>query len=126
MPNPLAIIIEDDPNLGPAYQRILQKAGFDTALDDSGLQYHMVAEIRRPALILLNLSLPFADSKIILAGLRESPKTNKAHILVIDSEPPLAGQLGITKEQILAKPINPADLLTVVKNLFPLQSTTKT
>lgn len=116
MPNtPYAIVIEDDPHLSVIYQTALQQAGFDTALDVNGDLYPSLLDHAEPALVLLDLHLPFALGSDILEIIRARyPKTVVA---VITADFIIAKTLAEKADHVLIKPVSIASILKVAAPL---------
>jgi DNA-binding response OmpR family regulator len=116
---PLALIIEDDPNLGTIFETAMQNAGFDTALDPDGNRYRRIISDRTPALVILDLHLPFAHGRQILASLRADPQTAHLPILVVTADLYLARDLQTTtREHVIMKPVSPLHLMKVAQALL--------
>jgi DNA-binding response OmpR family regulator len=112
---PYAIVIEDDPKLSVIFQTALQAAGFETALDLNGDKYNALLDAAEPALVLLDLHLPFAFGGDILNEIRAKyPKTVVA-IVTADfiKAKPLVGKA----DHVLIKPVSVASLLRLAESV---------
>lgn len=101
---PYALVIEDDPTLSKVYTLALQQAGFDTALDLNGNQYPSLLAARQPALVILDLHLPYAEGAQVLNDLRA--KCPEAVIAVVTADFIKAKSLPDKADHILIKPVS--------------------
>jgi DNA-binding response OmpR family regulator len=115
MPKPYAIIIEDDPKQSTIYQMTLQQAGFETALDPNGDKYRSLLSAAEPALVLLDLHLPYADGTDILADLRA--RIPNAVIAIVTADIIKARDLTGQADHILLKPVSVASLLKLAESI---------
>ncbi len=116
---PFALIIEDDPKVGLIYQMTLQQMGFDTALDMNGNQYTAMLETVDPALIILDLHMPFANGVDILREIRCDERLAKVPVIVTTADLFLAKSIVGQAEEILLKPVGVARLRETVLHIYP-------
>jgi DNA-binding response OmpR family regulator len=121
MTRPLALIIEDDPNLCTIFETTLRNAGFDTAHDMEGNHYADILSTRRPALVVLDLHLPYSTGQAILADLRNR-YADDLLIVIVTADLYGAKDLSNNGETVLVKPVSPARLLDIA---FRVKSTLK-
>lgn len=103
---PFALIVEDDPKLGRIFSVSLEQIGFETGLDDNGLHYAALLESRKPALILLDVHLPFASGAEILDIIRADERWKNVPILVMTADINMAKSLDGKADYSLLKPIS--------------------
>ena len=117
MTNPLAMIAEDDPKLGMIYATALQQVGYATYLDKDGDQ--IVADLPglNPALIILDMHLPYASGADILRQIRSDKRWDKVPIIVATADLFAAKSLQGQAEYILLKPVSVGRLLEIVREL---------
>ena len=115
MIQPYALVIEDDPKLGAIFQTALQQAGYDADLDDNGNRYHDFLDAREPALVILDLHLPFAFGGDILNVIRA--KYPNTIIVIVTADFIKAKTLTGKADHILIKPISVASLLRLAESL---------
>jgi DNA-binding response OmpR family regulator len=106
MTKALVLIIEDDPRLAAIYQKKLQQIGFDTALDMDGNQYATIVSAVHPALIILDLHMPFASGVEILRQIRSSQRLANVPVVVITADFVLAKSVEGQADEILIKPVS--------------------
>jgi DNA-binding response OmpR family regulator len=115
MTHPYAIVIEDDPKLGVIFQTVMQQAGYETDLDNSGSRYHAFLDARQPDLVILDLHLPFAFGGDILTEIRNKyPDTTVA---VVTADFVKAKTLTVKADHILIKPVSVASLMRLAESV---------
>lgn len=119
MDKPLVLIIEDDPRLADIYEVALERVGFGTVLDLDGNQYTNILSTIRPALIILDLHMPYASGVDILHEIRCDPRLADIPVIVITADLVLAKSIRGQAEEILVKPVTVARLRETVLRLHP-------
>ena len=119
MTRPLALIIEDDPKLGAIIQIALQKAGFDTDLDPDGNLYAQKLEERLPALIILDVHMPFASGVDILEQLHADERWKHIPIIVTTADLQRSKSLQGKAEYVLLKPVSISHLVGLAVQFLP-------
>ncbi|MEW6286633.1 MAG: histidine kinase N-terminal 7TM domain-containing protein [Chloroflexota bacterium] len=104
MRKPRAIVIEDDPILSQVYATALQASGFDVVLDINGNQYASLIAETLPALVLLDLHLPYASGEDILTDLRT--KYPDVVIAVVTADIIKVKSLPAKADHVLIKPVS--------------------
>ena len=109
MTKPLALIIEDDPQLN-AIMSITLQADFEIeafAHGDMGLN-----RLRQtvPNVVVLDLNLPGASGKEILQNIRMDERLTKTRIILTTADERLAETLREEADIILLKPVSPSQL----------------
>ncbi|RPH61081.1 MAG: response regulator [Chloroflexi bacterium] len=106
MIKPFALIIEDDPRLGKIYQATLGQAGYETFIDMDGDKFQAKLSNPNPALVILDMHLPFASGLDILRQLRADRRWKKVPIILATADLYLAKSMQGQAEHILIKPIS--------------------
>lgn len=117
MTRPFALIIEDDPNLGAIFKKTLENAGFDTVLDVAGNRYGAVLSTRQPALVILDLHLPYAAGAEILEDLRNRYPAQDLCIVIVTADLYQAKEQKAKGETVLIKPVSPARLIDIASRV---------
>ncbi len=117
MDKPYAVIIEDDPTLGDIFVTVMQQAGFDTNLDADGNRYMAFLEKRCPELIILDMHLPFAAGREILADLRTRGLCQSTKILVATADLHMADEMQGKVDFVLIKPVRVNRLLEIASSV---------
>jgi CheY-like chemotaxis protein len=112
------LIAEDDAHVRVALRRLLEQIGYRCAEAANGRQAVSLAQAQPPQCVLLDLAMPELDGFSVARQLRADPRTAAAHIHcltgLLDAQTrQQAHQAGC--EAILTKPIDPPQLLEVVR-----------
>jgi len=115
---PLVLLVEDHETSADGYAQLLTGAGYGVLRAKDG--YEALAEVSRraPSLVLLDLKLPKLDGWELLQRLKADPSMASVPIVIVtgDSLPShheMARSRGAAA--VLSKPIDPAELLAVVR-----------
>ena len=119
MTGPFAIILEDDPRLGKVFEAALQRAGFETALDANGDKYATFLNTQKPALLILDMHLPFASGPEILVGLRAEPRWAQIPVIIVTADLFLAKSYESKGEKVLLKPFTVSRLVEEAAQFLP-------
>ena len=119
MTQPFALIIEDDPKLGKVFEATLQRAGFETARDANGDGYIGFLDTKNPALLILDMHLPYASGQEILAGLRAEPRWAQIPVIIVTADLFLAKSFESKGERVLLKPFSVSRLMEVATQFLP-------
>ncbi|SRR6266545_1754622 len=107
------LVVEDDPAIVDFVQRVLRRAGYAVrTAGDGAVALAAIAE-HRPALVLLDLTLPGVRGEAVVEQLRRQPSA--VPIIVITASPHAAARLSDAHiRQILLKPFLLQELLDAV------------
>ena len=119
MTQPFALIIEDDSRLGKIFEAALQRAGFETALDANGDKYAAFLNAQKPAILILDMHLPFASGPEILAEVRAEPRWAQIPVIIVTADLFLAKSFEAKGEQVLLKPFTTSRLAEVTAQFLP-------
>jgi two-component system, OmpR family, response regulator RstA len=114
MSKPYALIIEDDPKLSSIFQTALEQADFETATDLNGDRFHLLLD-KEPALVVLDLHLPFASGTDILEVIRSRYPNTVVAIVTADFIK--AKTLTGMADHVLIKPVSVASLLKIAESV---------
>jgi len=117
MTHPLAMIAEDDPKLGMIYETALQQAGYATYLDKRGDQLVDDLPGLDPALIILDMQLPYASGADILRQIRAKKCWDKIPVIVATADLFAVKSLQGHADHVLLKPVSIARLLEIINHL---------
>jgi DNA-binding response OmpR family regulator len=117
MSKPLAMIVEDDPKLGAIYETALKEAGYETFLDADGDQIMQRLPSVDPALIILDVHMPYASGVDLLHQIRADERWSKVPIIVATADLLVAKSLQGQAEYVLLKPISVGRLLEIAGRL---------
>src|SRR5689334_21973008 len=121
-PAPLVLVVDDDPEVRDLVDMLLERAGYDRALAESGEEAVSLLEQRAPSLIVLDLTMPGMDGWSVAALVRKHQKTAHIPILVMTGLPQsvetAAWRAGATG--FCLKPIDAKRFVKEVKRLCPV------
>jgi DNA-binding response OmpR family regulator len=106
------LIVEDDESCASMFRRALRFAGFDVDVADDGLVALLTLEQRRPALIVLDLSLPHLDGISVLREITARPELHDIPVVIVTGSD--ATLTAIRAAAILRKPCDPDRLVDVI------------
>ncbi len=118
---PYILVIEDDPLLGQLPLKVANQLKIQAVLDQNGNQYSQCLQrLGPPALVLLDLHLPFASGADILQSLRANPQMHNIPIIIATADIIQARDLESRNERVLLKPYSMARLQEIFADiLFP-------
>lgn len=106
---PLALIIEDDPQLSEIIALTLQADFEINACPDGTSGWTRLSEIT-PRILVLDLNLPGMPGKEILAKLRADERFRNTRVILATADERQAETLNETADIVLLKPVSPAQL----------------
>jgi DNA-binding response OmpR family regulator len=121
------LIVEDDPRTGATVAALLRCRGYDTRVETNGAAALLAAHEDMPDLILMDLVMPILDGHEAIEALRHNQNTAHIPIIVIsghDDDRTMADALVAGANVFLTKPLDPAELVTMVGRLLALQPKT--
>jgi DNA-binding response OmpR family regulator len=118
MTKPLAIIIEDDPQLGEIYSLTLRPE-FDTETFIDG----DVALIRLgqvvPAIVVLDLNLPTVPGKEVLNQIRKDKRLDRTKVIIATADSNQSALLSEQADIVILKPVSTTQLRELAARLRP-------
>ena len=103
---PVALVVEDDPDLTEIFQMALEAAGFEAILIADGREAINRLPSISPKLIVLDLHLPRASGAEILDAIRASEHLREARVIVASANPRWADELRSKVDLVLDKPVS--------------------
>ena len=119
MSNPLALIIEDDPDLNNIFGQALQVAGFDTEIIADGQTATKRLGETIPAVVVLDLHLPHVSGRDILEQIRGDSRLDHTKVILATADPLMAESLQDEADLVLLKPISFGQLRDLAKRFHP-------
>jgi two-component system cell cycle response regulator DivK len=119
MANPLALIIEDDPKLATIFARALQMAEFDPEIAQDGKVALSRLAVTIPAVVVLDLHLPYVSGLEILRQIRADERLNQTHVILATADALMAENLRQEADLVLLKPISFSQLRDLASRLRP-------
>ena len=110
------LVVEDDPGVAALLVAVLAGAGYAPTTTDSALGAVALARRLRPAVVLLDLGLPYRSGGALLGDLKADPATAGIPVLVVsalaEALPPALRALAAA---VLGKPFGTAAVLEAVR-----------
>jgi PAS domain S-box-containing protein len=117
-PKPFVLIIEDDVHLVKIYEAALKESGFETEIDTEGNKVFDKLSSKNPALIVLDLHMPFASGTDILNQIRSDQRWVNTPVIVTTADLYLAKSLQGQVEEILIKPVSVTRLRELATRIY--------
>lgn len=113
----IAFVIEDDPDLSEIFSRALQKAGFEveSILDGKTAQTRLGEAV--PAVIVLDMHLPFVDGPALLKQVRADERLSKARVIIATADNAQAEFYRSMANIVMIKPITFSQLRDISARL---------
>lgn len=114
------LIADDEPAMAHAIQRVLRKAGFDTAIASNGFEAGSMLYTFQPELITLDLRMPGLDGIDVLRFLQKAYLPSPAKILIVsaDTDDRLNEALKLGARGVVKKPFSNKELLHAAKQIL--------
>ena len=132
MPNeqassPLVLVVEDDDHIAQVLRFMLERQGYRVIhlADGRAASAHIAAATDMPALILMDVMLPYLDGFELVALVRARPEWNAVPILMLTAkhtERDTVRALDAGANDFVSKPFEPNALLARVRRLIQVQS----
>lgn len=119
MSNTLALIIEDDEYLADIFSLTLQEAEFEIEVVKDGQAALTRLAAVTPALVVLDLHLPYLSGEKILRQIRADKRLAGTRVMVTTADAIMAENLREEADLVLLKPISPVQLRDLARRLHP-------
>lgn len=116
MNRPLALIVEDDPQLSRIFTITLSESFEVEAITDGAQALARLAEIV-PHLIILDLNLPGASGAQILHAVRADSRFDTTRVILATANARHAAELQDKADIVLLKPVSPSQLRDLAERL---------
>jgi DNA-binding response OmpR family regulator len=117
-PAPGILLIEDDEHIAFILRFLLERSGFEVELASDGRQAVARLESPPPALVLMDIMLPYHDGLEILARLRNQPAWGEVPVLMLTAkarEGDIVRALDLGADDYVTKPFQPEEVLARVR-----------
>lgn len=116
MSKPLAIIVEDDPQLNQIFTLALRDDYATESFTDGDSALERLAQIK-PRLLLLDLHLPGAAGSLILSRVRADETLRDVTVILCTADDRQADALSEKADFVLLKPVSPLQLRQLAARL---------
>jgi DNA-binding response OmpR family regulator len=106
MDNPLALVIEDDADISEIFSEALRRAGFAPEKLQNGKAAMARLAEATPAIVVLDLNLPFISGESILRYIRAERRLKDTRVIVTSAEAHMAESLRSEADLVLLKPVS--------------------
>lgn len=117
----IALVVEDDDQIAYLLRFILEREGFKVELAGDGrAAQDLIANSAPPALVLLDVMLPFVDGYQLLAAIRAKNGWEKVPVLMLTAksqEKDIVRALDSGAADYMVKPFKPDELRSRVRRL---------
>ncbi len=117
MTQPLALIIEDDPKLCTIYDTVVTQAGYATEIIRRGDEALRRLAGNTPALILLDIHLPFVSGLELLKVIRATESMAKTPVIVLTADLYMADAAEELADYVMVKSFGVSRLRELVAKL---------
>jgi DNA-binding response OmpR family regulator len=121
MSPPLALILEDDPKLAELYETVLKQCKYETRVIDSGREAQNSLETLSPALILLDIHLPYVSGMELLKQIQSKKRFKSTPVIVITADLYTAKDLKEKVKYVLLKTHGVTKLREIATRVHPDQ-----
>ena len=118
---PIALVIDDDPDMAALVRSILEREGYAVEIARDGRSAQtFFGNLAPPALVTLDIMLPYYDGLELLAMLRSRAGWERVPVLMLTAKPKDKDRaLAAGATDYLVKPFMPADLRVKIRELCP-------
>jgi CheY-like chemotaxis protein len=114
------LVADDDPSVRSVVRDALQQDGYQVETVNTGRQALMAFARHRPALLLLDLSMPDMDGPCLMRTLRDQTRWGRVPMVVLSADaqaPEVSARLGA--QACVPKPFDLEHLLATVEQVAP-------
>ncbi|MDY7079691.1 MAG: response regulator [Chloroflexota bacterium] len=115
--NPLALIVEDDPDAAAIFSEALKAAGFEVEIIWAGDKALERLTVTTPAVVVLDMHLPHVAGPDILHYIRADARLAETRVIIATADPSMADAINEEVTLILLKPISFSQLRDMAKRL---------
>jgi CheY-like chemotaxis protein len=114
------LVIEDDPGTAALLEATLTADGYHVEVAASGEEALMRVYAAPPVAVCLDISLAGKlDGWDVLNRIKRRPETARVPVIVVSGSNDLREARALGAADVLAKPFDPADLVTTIRRLLP-------
>jgi DNA-binding response OmpR family regulator len=115
--NPLALIVEDDRALAALYAEALRQVHFNSVIALDGAAALAQTKALTPALIILDLHLPYISGIDILRQIRQDAALSTTHVIVTTADVAQASMVKDEADLVLTKPVSVVQLRDLARRI---------
>ena len=126
--NDSILIVDDSPYIVDGLVALLKRKGFKPIAAHGGDEAISLLSVKKPDLILLDIMMEPMDGWETLEKIKANPETRDLPVLMFSAKkitPEEAQEHSLNIEDFVSKPVNPAQLLNSIKQIFERRSNVK-
>ena len=119
--NPIIVAVDDDPTTTAIVRAVVSQNGMTCHTASDGRQALETVRNVNPALVILDVNMPFLDGFEVLAAIRQHPATRTIPVAMLTSvqqEADVVRAFALGADDYIVKPFNPMELLARIKRLL--------
>ncbi len=123
--NPIIVSVDDDPTTTAIVRAVVSQNAMTCHTASDGRQALEMVRNVNPALVILDVNMPFLDGFEVLSAIRQHPATQAIPVVMLTSvqqEADVVRAFSLGADDYVAKPFNPMELLARIKRLIKKQS----
>ena len=118
LPRRRVLIVDDNADNREVAAATLEASGFDAITANNGLEAVIVAHYARPAVVLMDVSMPILDGLEATRLLKSSGVTRHVNVIAYTAKPELFdSSLSALFAGVLTKPVDPSIMIRTVERL---------
>ena len=121
-----ALVVEDDEHVGVLLKFIIEREGFAVTLARDGREAERwIEELAPPALVMLDVMLPYVDGFQLVANIRAKPSWNDTPVMMLTAkaqEGDIVRALDAGANGYIVKPFQPNELKARIRRLVRRQA----
>lgn len=118
LPRRRVLIVDDNEDNREVAAATLEASGFDAITANNGLEAVIVAHYARPAVVLMDVSMPILDGLEATRLLKSSGVTRHVNVIAYTAKPELFdSSLSALFASVLTKPVDPSIMIRTVERL---------
>ena len=121
---PMAVVVEDDQIIVTLLEHLLSRRGFNVRIAKDGREAtDLIDTLPPPALVLLDVMLPYLDGFELIKKIREHATWNQVPIIMLTAksqEQNIVRALDYGANDYLIKPFRPEELLARIRRVTKL------
>lgn len=118
---PRVLVADDDPTTTTLVSAVIKKYGMDCQIARNGGEAVELARNNPPDAAILDVNMPHLNGFEVLAALKDDPRTNQIHVLMLTSrqqEADIIRGFGLGADDYMVKPFSPMELVARLKRML--------
>lgn len=115
------VVADDNPTTTMIEAAILRKYDMECHIAQDGGQALDIVQSMNPDAVVLDINMPHLDGFEVLAAIKNDPRTNNTHVIMLTSrqnEADIMRGFGLGADDYIIKPFNPMELVARLKRLL--------